>query len=224
MTDGRFEVRTILDAGGNENGLRNAMVNKQGMLVVMDFYAHMAMMGAAYQVRAGTITTPLVGDVVITDTAAEFCVDAIAGGLILPVYQNISIRLATGTLHEYATKAVNAVSTAGAAFVPLPLRNLGSGGAAAATAASKGVTARAATAGGVTVTAELATTTQRLWGYSNPVAGGAGNDNVPLDWIPRMPAPLSGPVCLYTQIAATTTGPSYYANLDFIIVPPSAFF
>lgn len=211
-----FEVRTTIDAGGNDHTLGNAALSKQRQGVVMDFYTYMAAIGAAYQTRSGTITTPIVGKAVNTDTAAEFCVDAVAGALIIPVYQNISVRLGTGTLHEYGTKSVNAVSTAGTAFIPLPLRNLGPDSGTAATAASKGVTARVDTAGGVTVAAELTTTTRRHWGFANPVVVGAGNGSTILEWIPRMPPHLTGPVCLYTQIAATTTGPSYYANLDFI--------
>jgi endoglucanase Acf2 len=172
----------------------------------------MALVGAAYQVRAGTITTPLVGDVVITDTAAEMCSDASTGTTIIPVSLQVSVRLSTGTLQEYAAKSVGTVSSAGAAFVPLPLRS----NAAAATS-----TARVAAAGGVTVTAELATTTARHWEFANPVAAGAGADPglAAIPWQPRVPPTLVGPRCFYVQIAATTTGPSYYAHYDFIEGP-----
>ena len=61
-----------------------------GAQVVMDFYLKAMIAGKGFQLRAGTITTPLVGDVVITDTAAEFCVDPGAGMCILPVSQMIS--------------------------------------------------------------------------------------------------------------------------------------
>lgn len=202
-----------------DGGFAKASVNKQGQIVIMDWMTHACEQGKAFQVRAGTITAPLIGDVAITDTAAEFCVDAASGYMIIPVYQCLRIELNTGTLHEYATKSVNAVSTAGTAFVPLPLRNLGPAGATAAAAVT---TARVQAAGAVTVTAEAVTTTRHHWGYSNPVAGGAGNDGVPLEWVPRMPPFLSGPVCLYTQVAATTTGPSYFANLDYIEMISSA--
>ena len=133
----------------------------------------------------------------------------------MPVAQIISIRLSTGTLHEYATKSVATVSSAGTAFVPLALK---SNGAAAVT------TARAQTAGGVTVTAETATTTLRHWSWSNPAAGftGALPGDQHQEWYPAAvngSPVLVGPRCLYTQIAAAGTGPSYYANLDYIEVP-----
>ena len=196
-----------------EQSASPAILSRLGLQSIQDFFLYAVLSGSAYQVRTGTITTPIVGDVVITDAAAEYCVDATSGYTIVPVVNTISIRLGTGTLHEYAVKSVNAVSSAGTAFVPLPLRNVGPDGATAVAAAT---TARAATAGGVTVTAELATTTRRHWSFANPVAVGAGNEAGPVAWEPRMPPILVGPVCLYVQIAATTTGPSYYAHLDYI--------
>lgn len=192
---------------------KGALIDPSGAQVMMDFYLKAMLDGRGFQVRAGTITTPLVGDVVITDTAAEFCVDPPAGYCILPVQQIISIRLSTGTLHEYATKSVAGASSAGTAFVCLPLLP---GGSACAT------TGRVQAAGAVTVTAELATTTRRHWSWANPAAGftGALPGDQHQEWRPRTPPPirsLSGAAwCLYTQIAATTTGPSYYANLDFL--------
>lgn len=195
-------------AGYNEGTAALGWADTSGAIVVIDYFAKMILDGRGFQVRAGTITTPLVGDVAITDTAAEFCVDCTTGLTIIPVSQHISIRLGTGTLHEYATKSVATASSAGTAFVPLPLK---SGGAAAST------TARVQAAGSVTVTAELATTTLRHWSYSQPIAMGAYNGST--EWEPLRPPVLNGPRCLYTQIAATTTGPSYYANLDYLEIP-----
>lgn len=195
--------------------LRPPLGDPSGAQVVMDFYTKAMLDGFGYQVRAGTITTPLVGDVVITDTAAEFSVDPPVSYTILPVAQIISIRLATGTLHEYATKSVATAASAGTAFTALPLLP----GAAAALSVC-----RVSAAGGVTVTAELATTTRRHWSWSNPAAGftGALPGDQHQEWYPRTPPVIrsrsgsGNATCLYTQIAATGTGPSYYANLDFL--------
>lgn len=184
--------------------------DRSGAEVVMDFYTKALFDNRGFQVRAGTVTTPLVGDVLITDTAAEYCIDPASGMEVVPVCQFISIRLGTGTLHEYATKSVATASSAGTAFTPLSL-NLGITVSGVLTTAT--TTARVAAAGGVTVTAELATTTRRHWSYSQPIAMGAYSREVP--WEPRGLRIGSGN-CLYTQIAATTTGPSYYANLDFL--------
>ena len=59
-------------------------------------------------------------------------------------------------------------------------------------------------------------TARRHWAFSNPVAVGAGNTLTTLEWVPRVPPVVMGIGSAYVQIAATTTGPSYYANLDFI--------
>jgi hypothetical protein len=191
------------------------LIDGAGALVVIDFFTKAMLDGRGYQVRTGTITTPLVGDVVITDTAAEYCVDTGAAALtVLPVYNNITVRLATGTLHEYAVKSVGAASTAGTAFVPLPLKKGGVGAAS---------TARVQAAGAVTVAAELATTTTRHWEWSNPAAGFTGalpgdqhQEWKPIPNVPVIKGTVATPQCIYVQVAATGTGPSNYAHMDYL--------
>ena len=181
-------------------------MDPSGATVVMDFYLKSMLDGHGFQVRAGTITTPLVGDVAITDTFAEYCVDGGTNLVIIPVYNNISVRAGSGTAHEMAIKSVATVSSAGTAFTPLPLMNTG---VAAST------TARVSAAGGVTVTAELATTTMRHWSYSQQAVFTTGQVIIP-DYSPRTPPVLVGSRCLYVQIAAATTGPSFYASIDYL--------
>lgn len=195
-----------------ENTWTGAKANKLGYQIVMDFFTQMAMEGRIYQVRAGSISAPLVGDQPLADTAAEMCVDAVAATTIMPMSLMIGINLGTGTLHEYGAKSVATVSTVGDAFVPLNLRS--DGGAAV-------TTARVDAAGGVTVTAELVTTTLEHWQYSNPLAivtAGGGTQPLLL-WEPKAPPVLVGPRCFYVQITATGTGPSYYAHFDYIELP-----
>jgi hypothetical protein len=212
-TDANNKFLVYQDSVGatGENTWGSARMNKMGFQVVTDFYTQMAIEGRVFQVRAGTISVPVVGDVVITDTAAEMCADAATGTTIIPVYTNISYNLAAGTLFENAGKSVATASSAGDAFVPLPLY---SGGVAAA------CTARVDEEGSTTVTAELATTTLRHFSWSQPIAAGAYTTTY--DWEPRSPPILNGPRCFYIQIAGTGTGPSYYASFDFIELPTTA--
>lgn len=198
-------VRTA-PAGHSSGTNQPATLDPTGSMVVLDFFAKAVLDGRGFQVRAGTITTPLVGDVAITDTAAEFCVDCVAGYVIIPLFAQVSVRAGTGTAHEFAAKSVATVSSAGTAFVPLPLS---SGGTAAVT------TARVAAAGGVTVTAELATTTLRHWEYAQQAVFTTGQVIIPA-WEPLRPPRLNGARCLYVQLAAAGTGPSYYAHLDYL--------
>lgn len=192
------------DQGLTAQSLQVATLDKSGALVVMDFFAKAILDGHGYQLRAGTISVPLVGDVVITDTAAEYAITVASGKVIVPVCQFISINLGTGTLHEYATKSVGAAAS-GTAFVLLPLKI---GGAASVSGG------HVAAAGGVTVAAELATTTRRHWSADMPIAQGAYL--IDSRWEPLRPPVINGGSSIYTQIAATGTGPSYYANLDVL--------
>ena len=194
-------------ANGN---LAAVEASSRGELIVIDWFAQMVNEGRGFQLRIGTITTPTVGDVVITDSAAEMCVDVASGLTMLPTQYDMSVNLGTGTLHEYAIKSVAGPSTAGTAFTPLPLLI---GGTAATS------TARVAAAGAVSVVAEAVTTTRRHWSYSNPVAVGAGHSPGHIEWQPLRPPVVVGSAtgsCLYVQVAAATTGPSYFASLDYI--------
>ncbi len=211
MAADNFRIRQSSLLTAQDDSYVTGVATRLGLPVQVDFLLYMALAGKAYQILAGTISTPVVGDVVLTNANCEMAVDAPSGLCIIPTALNIALRLTTGTLHEYAVKAVAGSSSVGAAFVPLPLLLGGSASTA---------TARVANNGGVTVPSELATTTTRLWAYSNPVAGGAGNETGSLNWEPRTPTIIKGAASvLYVQIAATGTGPSYYASLDFIECP-----
>ena len=211
MADQRIYVaQDRLDAAG-ENTWMAQKGTKMGYPIVIDFYTQMALEGRVFQVKAGTVTVPLVGDQPLQDGKAELCADAVKGTTIIPVNTNFSLNLGTGTLHENAGKSVGVVSSAGDAFVPLPLLQ---GGPAA------GSTARVDPTGGVSVTAETSTTTRRHWSWSQPIAAGAYTTTY--DWKPRTPPILVGPACYYVQLTATTTGPSYYAAFDYIELPTTA--
>lgn len=190
-------------------------LSSRGEVVVCDFYTEMALEGRAYNVSAGTITTPITGDVLITDTKAEMALDIHLGIVAMPVWAHIAVRGGigndTGTLHEYAAKSVAAaVTTHGTAFIPLPLKI---GGIASHCVASTG------TAGTVVVAAELATTTRVHWHTANPVAIGAGNEVTNNYWTPRIPPILAGVSSFYIQIAGAGVAPDYYAAFDYIELP-----
>lgn len=189
------------ESEGTEIGLK---CNKRGELCVIDFYTEMAMEGRAFNVRAGTVTTHFTGDIDVTDTAAEMTADPPSGTTIIPCYANIHIEALGGTVPILTGKSVATCSTAGDAFVPLPLYRDGNASSSSA---------RADAAGGATVTAELTTTTCRHFSYTM-----AAVDCMQI-WEPRTPPFVVGAGCFYLQIAATTTGPNYYACFDFIELP-----
>lgn len=206
---GNLRVHQNSLQGFGEDTFTGGLASRLGAGVICDFYTYLMLAGACYQVRAGTITTPLTGDVDITDTAAELSIDAASGLVLLPLKLVLDIEAIGGTLPHVAAKSVGAVSTVGAAFVPLPLRI---GGAAASS------TARVAAAGGVTVAAELATTTRRH--YEATIVA-AGNKVPVVDTEFRPSPPLSGPASFYVQVGSVTTGSTYFGHLDYAEVAAS---
>jgi hypothetical protein len=193
-------------------------VSKRGELCIVDFFTEMALEGRAYQIRAGTVATGLAADSTLTDTAANMCVDALAGIAIIPCCIRLAmLDVATGTTLSCYMKAVGVVSSAGTAFVPLPLLQ---GGLPARS------TARVATDGGVTVTAELATTTRRLWEFvalqtqsATVLAVGALGAIASQTYTPILPYVGNGPACVYVQVAATTAFTLHFGALDYIELP-----
>jgi hypothetical protein len=222
MSDMRFNVNeAVLDAAGDGQGFMAVKGSRMGFPCVIDFYTYMALTGHAYQIRAGTVATGLAADNVLTDTAANMCVDALTGTTIIPCSLRLAmLDVATGTNLQAAMKAVGVVSSAGTAFVPLPLLQ---GGSAAVS------TARVATDGGVTVTAELATTTRRLWEFvalqtqsATVLAVGVLGTIAAAAYQPILPYIGKGPACVYVQIAATTAFTLHYGALDYIELPTAS--
>lgn len=188
---------------------RNPLMSTTGFQVVIDWYLHQIMKGRGFQIKAGTISAPLVGDQPLIDARAEMAVDVPTDNLtVFPVSVQIGWNLMLGTVMELKCNSVATVSSAGTAFVPLPLKSDGGGST---------TTARVAQTGGVTVTAELATTTNQHFSRGAGAAAGAAMDGI--DWQPRVPPQLVGPRCLYVAMGADTTGPSYFANIDYLEIP-----
>lgn len=177
-------------------------VDPSGANVVMDFLTKAVLMGHGFQVRLGVLTTPVTGDVEVTTTAAEMSADSTAGHVLIPVRFNFNLEALGGTLPQASVKMTATASTAGTAFVPLPLLT---GGRAAST------TARAAAAGGVTVVDDAATTTRSL--YSSTQAA-AGNFDVDIDLTGR--GVVNGAGNIYVAVGSVTTGSTYFTALDYL--------
>lgn len=208
MVDLRAIVGHDSLSAGAEGLPAGVKMNKLGYLIVIDFYTQMAIEGRVFSVRAGTISAPLVGDQPLIDARAEMAVDCILGTTIIPVTVNVGIQLMPGTATEFKGQSVATVSSAGDVYVPLNLRSDGAGSIS---------TARVDAAGGVTVTAEVVTTTLLHFSKGSAIAAGAYAMNI--DWQPKAPPVLVGPRCFYVQAGGTTTGPSYFANIDYIELP-----
>lgn len=216
MTDRRFNYGWY-DPGLENPGLsswQEQKITARGETRIIDFISEMLQEGRCYQVRLGTVTTPLAVDSVLTDAKAEMCYDALAGLTIIPIDIGIAARgIATATTFSAALKGVGEVSSAGATFAPLPLLQGGNGASGSA---------RAAQTGGVTVKVELTTTTVRIWEFEEvstqtPVDGereltslSNAAQNAKLHYVGK------GPACVYLQLAATTAAPLTHSHLNVI--------
>ena len=214
MTDRRFNygwVDSGLEVPG-QSSWQEMKISKRGETRIIDFISEMLQEGRCYQVRLGTITTPVAVDSVMTDARAELCYDALAGLTIIPIDIGIAARgIATATTFGAALKGAGEISSAGTAFAPLPLLQGGDGASG---------TARAAETGGVTVKAELVTDTVRIFEYEEvstqtPVDGegelkqlAEAAQTAKLHYIGK------GPACIYLQLAATTAFPLTHSHLN----------
>ena len=202
MSDERVYAKTQNVARASDDTWTNLRATRDGAPIVAPWLVTLAIEGKVYQVRLGTITTPLTGDVLITDTAAESAAEAATGFTIMPVRLNVDIEALGGTLPQVAFKSVGAlITTLGAAFVPLNLR-IGGPAASARAAVSA--------AGGVAVAAEVDTTTRVHFAATQAVAA---NNYLNVDF--ELPPVLVGPASCYLQVASVTTGSTYFANYDF---------
>lgn len=210
------EVRRALGAGFGSNTSPPMRMTTMGELVMVDFITAALLDGRGYQIRSGTIATGLSAQNVIADQTADMCVDAASGTTIIPVDFRIALReVNTALTLQVAVKAVGTASSAGTAFVPLPLKQ--DGAAAVSTARVQADT--------VTVAAELATTTRRLFEYENgatqtPATVGM---NIASGTIAATATQLryigTGVACVYVQVASTTAQTLYFATLDYLEFP-----
>uniref|UniRef100_A0A6M3LLL9 Uncharacterized protein n=1 Tax=viral metagenome TaxID=1070528 RepID=A0A6M3LLL9_9ZZZZ len=208
-TDMYVKVGQASPGTGSEGVWADLKGNRRGEVCIVDFFTEMALEGRTYQVRAGTVTTALTGDEAITDTAAEMCVDSAEGVTFIPFEVMITWNNLGGDALECAAKSVGAASTAGTAFVPLPRY---AGGIAARS------TARVQAAGSVTVAAELDTTTRQHFVYAQEFVSDDDSEAEPWNpvlWVPKLPPVCKGVSCFYVQVASATTGPGYFAHIDF---------
>jgi len=208
----RTLVAGMLRGGTSEQRVE---VTKRGELEIIDFFTSKALEGCAYQIRAGTVATGLAADNVLTTAAAQMCVDAALGVTVIPCAIRLALLdVATATTLSCYMKANGVLSTAGAVFLPLPLKQWGPPARS---------TARVATDGGVAVTAELATNTLRLWEFlalqtqsATVLAVGALATIVAQNYKPILHYVGKGPACVYVQVASTTAATLHFGVLDYV--------
>ncbi len=182
---------------------------RDGAMINQPWNQAMIIDGKGYQVKAGNLTSPLTGDIAISDATCEMAVNAASGMTVIPMSVNVSLEsFAGGGEPEMACKSAPALSgaSAGTVFLPLPLRM---GGRAARGQAFVDA------AGGVTAPAETVLNTRVH--YASVVAA-VGNFH--LAHVEFRVAPICvGTASFYVQVAADTAGPVYFAQFDYLELP-----
>ena len=205
MSDLRAYAKSQMVNRKTDDTWTELRATRDGAPIVQPWLTALTIEGKVYQVRMGTVTTPLVGDIVITTVAAEAAAEAALGYVIMPVYLNVQIEALGGTLPELAFNSVGAlITTLGTAFTPL---NLKIGGAAA------NARAAVAAAGGVAVAADGATTTRQIYRHTQAVAASV---SCIANQVFEVPHVLVGPASVYLQIGSATTGSDYFGHFDFV--------
>mgnify|MGYP001563290036 CR=1 FL=1 len=188
--------------------------SQRGEGCVLDFYTAMVLEQRGFQVRAGSVSTPVVGDVVITDQVCEMAAEAPTGLTLMPIFFNFGLNLAAATLFEVALKSRpwTTAITFTTAFTPLPLYIGGVGALSRAFVDA---------AGGVDVGVNEDLTLDRLhYHWAQPIAAGAYTTTA--TWEPIAPPCLNARAILYVQIGADTTGPSYFATINYFELPTAS--
>lgn len=209
--------------GASDGTPVGVQATKRGELRIQDFWTHMALQGRCYQINAGNIATGVAMANAIQSAKAEMSVDALAGTTIIPASFGVNFDdIATALTVKIRLAAVGVVSSAGTAFVPLPMLQGGNAGVA---------TARVANNAGVTVTAETALITRQLFGYANVNTETPASVTAPaalagplasiaaVSWVPRVPYVGKGAACVYVAMGAGTAFPLYFANLVYVELP-----
>jgi len=203
---------------------------KRGELCIIDFFTQMVIEENCYQVRLGTVTSPVTSDVAITDADADGAVAALAGTTIMPCELWMSFDTQDGDSLEVAAKSVaDSTMTSGTAFEPL---NLCLGGKPAIT---KGMVGGA---GAIVVAAELATTTRQHFHVTQEFAkdsgaelathsqyhyggSGTGMRGNPIIWHPILLPVLPGASCFYMQCGGAAAC-TYFCHFDYIELPTTS--
>src|SRR5688572_16802536 len=97
-------------------------IHPSGAAVALDFLTASIIGGHGCQVRMGVLTTHVTGDIDVTTVAAEASADSTAGHVIMPTHFTFDLEALGGTLPQATVKLTATPSSAGTAFVPLPLQ------------------------------------------------------------------------------------------------------
>ncbi len=122
-----FRVRSSSFPAVAEGQLEAAIVNKQGITIIADYFDQMVLSGRGFHMQVGTESVPVNGTVAIEDTLVTMLADNAAGNIMIPMLYEVNFDLAdTATFAESmleVDKLIARWSSGGTVFVPANLRS-----------------------------------------------------------------------------------------------------
>ena len=125
--DDVFRVRSSSFPAIGEGVGEQAIINKQGITIVADYFDQMVLSGRGYHMQVGAESVPVAGTVAIEDTLVTILADSAAGNIMIPMLYEVNFDLADTSLFGEALLEVDKLkvrySSGGATFVPANLRS-----------------------------------------------------------------------------------------------------
>jgi hypothetical protein len=125
--DDIFRVRSSAFPAIGEGVGEQAIINKQGIQIVTDYFDQMVLSGRGYHMQVGEESVPVNGTVAIEDTLVTMLADSAAGNVMIPMLYEVNFDLADTALFAESLLEVDKLiirySSGGATFVPANLRS-----------------------------------------------------------------------------------------------------
>ena len=125
--DDVFRVRSSAFPAVAEGQGEQAIVNKQGILIVADYFDQMVLSGRGYHMQVGTESAPVNSTVAIADTLVTMLADSAAGNIMIPMLYEVNFEFGDTSVFIETMLEVDKLkvrfSSGGADFTPANLRS-----------------------------------------------------------------------------------------------------
>ena len=125
--DDVFRVRSSAFPAIGEGVGEQAIINKQGILVVADYFDQMVLSGRGYHMQVGTESAPVNSTVAIADTLVTMLADSAAGNIMIPMLYEVNFEFGATSVFIETMLEVDKLkvrfSSGGADFTPANLRS-----------------------------------------------------------------------------------------------------
>ena len=125
--DDVFRVRSSAFPAIGEGVGEQAIINKQGILVVADYFDQMVLSGRGYHMQVGTESAGVAGTVAMEDTLVTMLADSAPGNIMIPMLYEVNFEFGDTSVFIETMLEVDKLkvrfSSGGADFTPANLRS-----------------------------------------------------------------------------------------------------